>query len=409
MFFNFKSYNELITFAKSKNRYKGDGTYYELHHIIPKHCGGTDNKTNLVLLTLGEHIEAHYLYAIEHKNNPKTYLANLRSVCLILGISKSYIEKQRKDELEKWLQNDNNIKMYKQIKLEKMKHYWVQKNYMKPRKVTLLILEKLLKDHKLIENCPICHKENSEHNFACCKEHENKYIEVLKQKRKIVISEKMKLEWKKDQSKRIKNIGKANKISLKGKVWVHNDKEAFTVKNEELDNYLSKGYKLGRIDKIEKVILTPEEKFKKRSEQQLKVSEKKKETWKKKGWTIEDSKKLSEAVKNGFKKKREQEIKNSTYSPLVWIHTDTSTKRIKVTELNEYLKNGWKEGRNEPFITEHSPIKNKKDLELVFQKATIHTKIFFICENCGKTSSKNYRTKNHFNLRCSKCLKKAIC
>jgi 5-methylcytosine-specific restriction endonuclease McrA len=30
-----------------------------LHHIIPKHCGGTDNPENLVELTIEEHAEAH--------------------------------------------------------------------------------------------------------------------------------------------------------------------------------------------------------------------------------------------------------------------------------------------------------------------------------------------------------------
>lgn len=34
-------------------------TIYHLHHIIPKHMGGTDNPSNLVKLTVGEHAEAH--------------------------------------------------------------------------------------------------------------------------------------------------------------------------------------------------------------------------------------------------------------------------------------------------------------------------------------------------------------
>ena len=29
------------------------------HHIIPRHDGGTDNPSNLIELTLGEHANAH--------------------------------------------------------------------------------------------------------------------------------------------------------------------------------------------------------------------------------------------------------------------------------------------------------------------------------------------------------------
>ena len=31
------------------------------HHIVPKHMGGTDEKSNLIELTIAEHAEAHRL------------------------------------------------------------------------------------------------------------------------------------------------------------------------------------------------------------------------------------------------------------------------------------------------------------------------------------------------------------
>ena len=34
-------------------------TIYHRHHIIPKHAGGTDDPSNIVLLTVEEHAEAH--------------------------------------------------------------------------------------------------------------------------------------------------------------------------------------------------------------------------------------------------------------------------------------------------------------------------------------------------------------
>ena len=34
-------------------------TIYHMHHIVPKHIGGTDDSSNLVKLTIEEHAEAH--------------------------------------------------------------------------------------------------------------------------------------------------------------------------------------------------------------------------------------------------------------------------------------------------------------------------------------------------------------
>ena len=54
-----EKYYELINKAKSENRNKDDGIF-ELHHILPRSLGGSDEKENLVLLTPEEHYQAHY-------------------------------------------------------------------------------------------------------------------------------------------------------------------------------------------------------------------------------------------------------------------------------------------------------------------------------------------------------------
>lgn len=90
-------YNLLILTAKNEKRIKGSKIYYESHHIIPKSFGGSDDSTNLVLLTGREHYLCHYLltkftqydelnkmiYAFNfmninqnHKINSKLYEAN---------------------------------------------------------------------------------------------------------------------------------------------------------------------------------------------------------------------------------------------------------------------------------------------------------------------------------------------
>lgn len=76
-----KIYLNIIKKAKSQNRiraskykrkkYKIDFIYYENHHIIPKCLGGTDEETNLVLLTAKEHFICHKLLTYIYKGNRK--------------------------------------------------------------------------------------------------------------------------------------------------------------------------------------------------------------------------------------------------------------------------------------------------------------------------------------------------
>jgi len=55
-----KIYYQIINNALSESRNKKD-FYYERHHILPKSMGGSDDKSNLVLLTAREHYVCHKL------------------------------------------------------------------------------------------------------------------------------------------------------------------------------------------------------------------------------------------------------------------------------------------------------------------------------------------------------------
>lgn len=77
-----KIYNQLINRAQSENRQKGCGIYFERHHIIPKCIGGTNDPTNLVLLTGKEHFIAHKLLCEIYLDNNKLHYALWRMMNL---------------------------------------------------------------------------------------------------------------------------------------------------------------------------------------------------------------------------------------------------------------------------------------------------------------------------------------
>lgn len=70
-----KIYNQIIQRAKSENRTKGAGIYYEAHHIVPKCLGGGNERNNLVLLTSREHYICHALLVEIYPKNKKIVYA----------------------------------------------------------------------------------------------------------------------------------------------------------------------------------------------------------------------------------------------------------------------------------------------------------------------------------------------
>lgn len=67
-----KIYNMLT--ENKQHRKKNSGAYYERHHIVPRCMGGTNEKSNLVLLTCREHFLAHWLLV-------KMYPKNFKLIC----------------------------------------------------------------------------------------------------------------------------------------------------------------------------------------------------------------------------------------------------------------------------------------------------------------------------------------
>lgn len=71
------TYKEFIDNILSTRGNRGitDDEYYEVHHIVPRCMGGTDNLNNKIRLYAKEHYEAHRLLALENPNNEKLIYA----------------------------------------------------------------------------------------------------------------------------------------------------------------------------------------------------------------------------------------------------------------------------------------------------------------------------------------------
>ena len=89
-------YAQIIERAKSENRRKKEGIYYEAHHIIPR-CLGGEGKTNnhlhpnIVLLTAKEHYICHRLLCKIYPDNKKLVYAFWRMINSSGGNTKRYI------------------------------------------------------------------------------------------------------------------------------------------------------------------------------------------------------------------------------------------------------------------------------------------------------------------------------
>ena len=347
---NFKSYTELINSAKSKNRKKGKEIYYELHHIVPTFMGGDNAQENLVLLTLQEHVLAHYLLALENeKINKKFYCGNIYAAWLIInGTGKT--NKNKILEIQEWLKDEKAQKLTEELKIRlavvakenlsrasaesrNKDRIWVQKinSCQKPlHRLRRNLPENYKELYTEIECCPICSKENSCYSFACCEEHEKEYLKNLRLAIKKNCSKTSKNIWK-DPNTREKII--SSKIGKKYEnfsgTWITNDKENLRIKPEELQKYELAGWRKGRNFGLFE------------------------HDYKNRAWVNKDGitkmiklNELENYLNNGWKQGRG----NYTYKKIIqykmaWVCNENEVLRIRAEKVEEYLKNGYIVGR----------------------------------------------------------------
>lgn len=89
-------YNKFIGALKEQTI---DG-YYELHHIIPKSSGGSNDKSNLIALTARQHYIAHWLLWKAYGGNLARAFFMMSSVGRYQRVNSKTYDKARKDYSE---------------------------------------------------------------------------------------------------------------------------------------------------------------------------------------------------------------------------------------------------------------------------------------------------------------------
>lgn len=109
-----KIYDNIINNAINEYRLKSRAIIYESHHIVPKCMGGTNEKSNLVLLTPKEHFVCHQLLCHIYPKNNKLKFA-LWGMCNQLNgdVIRNYTISANTYAWAKKLQYEANSKLHK--------------------------------------------------------------------------------------------------------------------------------------------------------------------------------------------------------------------------------------------------------------------------------------------------------
>ena len=364
----FNTYEDLIEYVKTQKRSKGDGNYYESHHIIPHNLGGRDTEDNLVLLTVSEHVQAHYLIALREKSkdNLRGYVANIQSADLIIH-GASIFAPEKEKEIKAWLEDPDAQKLAESIKIKYTEARKmipganggksIKDGTMKPRKPRIwahittqkpvhILLEniglKSWEGYERILDCPICHKANSYESFACCPEHEAQYLKQIKDEFRAKRAQQTKESWKDPELTSRRKEALKGITSTLGKVWVNKGNKDTFIDMDDLDRYLSDGWSKGRIHGTGHA--QSEEARKNISEAKKDMCYISNDTVAAKAVPLSE---LDTYLANGWTRGRRDGTsrKGIKQPPMAWVNKDGEFKKIRQADLEKYYAEGWKRGR----------------------------------------------------------------
>ena len=229
-----KHYDILVSRAKNRNL----DVYTEKHHIIPKCIGGTDDLTNIVELTPEEHYVAHQLLIKMYPDNRKLIHA------AVMMTVDNLTNRRRTNKLYGWLRKQHakaisinqtgnlnsqagrfwiyNISTgeVKRIKSQDVPYGWI-------RGKTPNTL------------CEICQQETGSKQRRFCNEHRPKSIPPVS-----------KMSKGNDTAKKLSDYCKSRTKEEHpqfGKRWIHNHEKQKMVPLAEIEKYLLKGWKKGKL------------------------------------------------------------------------------------------------------------------------------------------------------------------
>lgn len=328
-----KNYYDYINYVKGLNRFKGDGNYYERHHIKPRSLGGNDAEENLVLLTAREHFLAHYLLCkFTEGQDKKKMVWAFHRLC--------YSDSSRH------LRKENNFKMSSRF------YEYLRKEFVK-------IFES--------EDWKILCIERSKNRFWINDGKNSKMVKDFE------LENFLKSGWHIGRIMNKSNLGKhiyteeekkrkALKMSTKGKksVWVHNDLEDRMIQKNQLKEFLENGYSEGRTHKkkalsngqLGKVAI-----YNPLTNEERRVDKKDLDSFLSKGFvkgrrkaSEETKQKMSKAHLNadGNSQKYYQRLRDGTSKRKHFegkiVHKDGIYKGVALEDLDNYLKEGWQLG-----------------------------------------------------------------
>lgn len=185
--------------ARGKNRVLTG--YKEKHHIIPRSLGGSDSKENLVALTLREHFIVHILLCKFTINKSRIKMLNALHAMMFFTTKKRKVK--------------TSSRIVESLRIEYLKNNPVFDAEVK-RKIGLAHKGKIMSDESR-KKMSISH---------------------------MGLRNSLGFKHPKEFGERISKMNKGKKYSL-GLKHMHKDGKAYFIKNELVQEYLDKGYKLG--------------------------------------------------------------------------------------------------------------------------------------------------------------------
>lgn len=203
-----KIYGNIIRNSISENRTKSNDVYYERHHILPKSLGGSDRKSNLVLLTAKEHYICHLLLVKIFRFDEKKRKTAMKAVLMMKPF---YFHKNRNFNSYHFTKIKNTLYGEGGLSRGANHHRYGKKHSLETK-------QKISEKQKIVANT----KESKDRRKKLAKNKSKEEREFIRNK---ILGQKRTDEQKKKMSESHKGLqlneknGKSKKVSINGVIY----------------------------------------------------------------------------------------------------------------------------------------------------------------------------------------------